>query len=127
MRGRSHKIISMLALVGFFAMSVAAVAFSAKWLVHELDHDRQVTGTLISHQHESQSGAAGASDSEPLSDDEHLLLHASGSVETPPLPVIPAHSPQSSGRVAPALPSFQVLPPTDQERLFRPPRTAALA
>ena len=78
--GRAHRrAISLLLLAMFAWMGFSAHAFSAKWLSHDMDHERGAIVALADQGRDHQEPA-----SEPLSDAEHILLHALGYLDPAP-------------------------------------------
>ena len=124
MRSRSRITIALLMLAVFLA-SLGVSAFNSKRLVHELEHDRHITMAVVDHDHAPPLSTNDSSDSEPLSDSEHRLLHALSYCQPLPGATI-AFSWDPPVRAISTLSSLPVLPPAELEPPFRPPRAAAL-
>lgn len=122
MRSSHRKIVSLLMLVTFVVMSFGAYGFSSKWFAHEVDHARQASNLLASHDHSPPVDAESAPNSVPMSDAEHQLLHACNHAEQYVSPVFNGLV-ESTVQVAPTKPYLLSLRLPALESPFRPPRT----
>lgn len=108
-----------------FLASFVVPVFDSKRLAHDLDHGRPAIAE-VAPDHDHAPPADGGSDSEPLSNAEHRLLHT---VNYSPLLASSTFTFFSESPIRTMAASFSVtvLPPAAPEPPFRPPRASALA
>ena len=111
-------------MLAAFLASHGGSSFNSKQLAHELDHDSRAVMAVVDHDHAVPS-INGSADPEPLSDIDHLLLHAEHHCQPLPSSTIKfAWTPPA--RTMLLLPDLPVLPAAALDTPFRPPRSPAL-
>jgi hypothetical protein len=120
----SRKIVSLLMLINFL-VSLGAYGLGSNFLAHELDH-RQALTASVDHDHAPPPGADDDATPEPLSDIEHLLLHAAGCFQ--PLFIGSSFDTfwGSPARTTPMLSRLLALPTVQLQPPVRPPRTTQI-
>lgn len=120
MRRPYQKTVSLFMLMLSLMVSLGAYGFDSTLVIHEMDHDRQ-TSVVSGDHHHPQLDVPDNPNPEPLSDAEHILLHALNHFEQLPSWTFVGLG-EPTPRLAPALPYLLTLLPTALESPFRPPR-----
>lgn len=123
MRVASKKIVALLMLFSLL-MSLCAYGFNAKWLGHELSHDREMLTASFEHDHAQPLETDGDPDTAPLNDSEHHLIHAVDHAQPLLAGFIVAGLPVIPVRTTPLLSRLLALPLVELEPPLRPPRLA---
>ena len=123
MRFSLKKIVALLMLFSLL-MSLCAYGFNAKWLGHELSHDREMLTASFEHDHAQPLDTDGDPATTPLSDSEHHLIHAVDHAQPLLAGFIVAGLPVITVRTTPLLSRLLALPLVELEPPLRPPRLA---
>ena len=123
MRLSLKKIVALLMLFSLL-MSLCAYGFNAKWLGHELSHDRELLMASFEHDHAQPHDADGDPATTPLSDSEHHLIHAVDHAQPLLAGFTLVSLPVISIRTTPLLSRLLALPLVELEPPLRPPRLA---
>ena len=123
MRASSKKIVSLLMLVSLL-MGFCAYGFNAKWLGHELNHDREMLMASFEHDHAQPLDIDGDPATQPLTDSEHHLMHAVDHAQPLLAGFMLVGLPVISIRTTPLLSRLLALPLVELEPPLRPPRLA---
>lgn len=126
MRRSYQKAVSFFMLMVSLTMSLGAYGLNSTLLIHELDHDRQSNVVSSDHHHMPRLDVPDKPDPEPMSDAEHILLHALNHFEQIPSWTFVGLG-EPTPRLAPALPTLLTLLPAALESPFRPPRNTSLS
>lgn len=125
MRRPYQKAVSLLMLLVSLIASLGAYGFDSTMLIHEMDHDRQTNVVSGDHHPVPQLDVQDIPNPPPLSDAEHILLHALNHFDQFPSWTFVGLS-EPTLRQAPALPYLLTLLAAALESPFRPPRSTSL-